>query len=283
MKKIVAFGLLACLLLTACGETNPPAEMNSSPSKTTGTTVSTTVPTSVSSTDPATTTTKPTGTTTKPTGTSGTTTKPTGTPGTTTKPTGTTVTTIQPVVPAPTTSVPTPPRLIIYDYSEYAEYVKIEELPGYFVTLDKMPPLGDFKKFSVMKAYVNSGTYECYYYQFADDFGTTIGMTVYHVWEAETSTKEYVYDLDGDLRELDNKEKATKYYQHGDLTYCYLSGEIYTIEWVSNNIRFVLNVDQYSRTDGWGNDAEPEFIKKLLHTDTVDAGMQMFESAMAGK
>ena len=279
--------------LTVAPTTEPNAASTTVPT-TQQTTVPTTEPTSVSTTTPTTVpsttpTTKPTTIlTTKQTTIS--TTVPTSVattvPTTTSAPTYTTEPTVRPnlgMTTKPTTSASVGPGSPAWierrTYDEYLAYIQEHALPSYFVRLEQLPPMGEFSRVKWAISGAHLGTYEEYVYMYELPSGFLYSLEIDHKYENRDFTHE-VINHQGNLQELEDKSDGVKLYKQSGVSYLYIQGELWYIEWEYNNIRFRIDGNRPGENGYWDIADAPSFIQDLLHTDTVEKAMQTFKESM---
>lgn len=133
-------------------------------------------------------------------------------------------------------------------YDEYLSGLESLDLPNNFVYYDSICQFGVFDAFVV-----GLGDYSKYIYFLIDDSGNELTLYIEEHSDETISSENIVMNISSnDMRFLDTKSQKNSAYFQGDLKYCYVYGNLLSVEWVQNGLKFTLYADylhQYPNID----------------------------------
>lgn len=131
----------------------------------------------------------------------------------------------------------------IYDIEEYNSFIETEsKLPDNFVTADMLKEFGTFKGF-VCNSETDFSVYG-YWLVLENGYENTLLISHTNVQSPSTNTKISMDKTDSNMLTLSTKETGN--ITVNGIEYHYIKGELLTITWQENNIRFEMQVQQLS-------------------------------------
>ena len=138
---------------------------------------------------------------------------------------------------APTEPSVEMPSITISDEAEYLAFIASAELPPDFVPYEHLSGLGTFQSFYTAA----SGAIDQYMYTLHDAHDDRLTLYVDHPSGAPTvSTQNYLLSEPAtvDLRHRSAEDSGYLVTEHGE--YCYVKGELLSIEFQMNGVHFTL-------------------------------------------
>ena len=168
------------------------------------------------------------------------------------------------------------PAIDFYTFEEYELYFgDMEELPPGFVPYDAVREIGEFKSLVILCVF-DSGMYNWGLYSFIDENGANI-LLYYEPLEIGEIPSNVIFpsSVSEDLRTLKTEESGI--YTCDDLQYRYFYGKLYSITWVSDNIRFIL-VSGDSELGDYEIGAKQTFVQSMLNPQTAASAVNQFNA-----
>lgn len=168
--------------------------------------------------------------------------------------------------------------LTLYSYDEYLDFISKNEIPDSFLTYESLRFIGEFKGLTVRSFYA-FGNFDAYHYDFVDDLGYSITVSVRmdHDPEKDMITKDYLLQPPQDLRVLESKSK--KWLMLGDFEYLYLQGKLCYVYLYSGNMRITISGNPHLYE--YPTTKSTTFLSQLLNIETVEAASNRFVAAVA--
>ena len=172
--------------------------------------------------------------------------------------------------------------LFANNYKEYLDYVDEYAKEG-FIRYDQISFIGDFDSWRLL---TDEYSFDRYMYNFIDENGKEIDITIYHdytkewCWKDDNMNKDILPIPSGGNFVKRNHDKSG-FMTVGNLNYNYVCGEINCIFWTSGNYGFVLSSKDYF--DYYTLGEKETFLHDILLLDTAVPSMEKFNAAIATK
>ena len=159
----------------------------------------------------------------------------------------------------------------IEDYDEYISFITSMGMPDSFITYDELSFLGNFKMF-ICPPFASAKELTQYIYDFKDSNGYDVVIAIQPVRNQISTENILMLNNVTDYRKLSSEEKGVA--TINGLTYRYVKGKLLTIEFVYEDMQFVISGN--SVLSDYPVNGEDTFMSKLLSADTAkDAAAQL--------
>lgn len=156
------------------------------------------------------------------------------------------------------------PLLTFESENEYAEFLDLNEMPNNFVTYDEIKTIGIFECLVFLSdAYAED--YSSYMYSLVDSEGFGITLYVDHN-QGVLSNSDSVSNLHGTNMRMLSDTRSGVFISEG-LKYQYISGELFSISWKTQNINYTLCAFGEAMLSKYPI-SESTFVGKMLNSNT---------------
>ena len=158
------------------------------------------------------------------------------------------------------------PLLTLESMDMYTEFLNSNEMPDDFVLYDEISDVGDFE-ILIFLCNAYSHDYSSYLYGLVDSEGFEISLYVEH------NTDEFSLETDSIIQvNKTNMSLLTDTsdgdYIHDNIKYTYVSGELFSISWKTQNITYILCKGGYPMFSDYPPTTST-FVGKMLNLDTA--------------
>ena len=181
-------------------------------------------------------------------------------------------------------------EFIAVSFDEYSEFINLHkaELPDCFVPYEQFSNLGSFYGFYYYPNTLPEGNNVGFVYEIATNDGGILTLQI--GYEGAAWTKFYREQIGtdfsnyytGELRKVAMfGEVKNSCLEIKGVKYIYVWDKLLSITWVHEGNRYALSYSVKPSTfDDASIENQPEFVRNLLHTDTVETAMQSFKASM---
>ncbi len=164
----------------------------------------------------------------------------------------------------------------IVDYDEYVSFITTMGMPDSFMTYEELSFLGSFKAF-ICPPFASAKELTQYMYDFKDSNGYDIAIDIRPVKNQISTENILMLNNVTDYRKLSSDERGVA--TINGLTYSYVKGSLLTIEFVYENMQFVISGN--SVLSDYPVNGEDTFMSRLLSPATAKAAAAEFVTALA--
>ena len=158
------------------------------------------------------------------------------------------------------------PLLTLYSMDMYTEFLNSNEIPDDFVLYDEISDIGDFESL-VFLCHAYSIDYKSYLYGFVDSEGFQISLYVYHDTDKFSLKNDSIVQVNKTNMSL-LTDTSDGDYIHDNIKYTYISGELISISWKTQNITYILCISGSPMFSDYPPTTST-FVGKMLNLDTA--------------